>query len=826
MEGETVKNKEHPLAGVVLCFTSILPEQRSKLAEIAGQMGAIHKYDLTSDVTHLLVGETNTEKYKFVARERSDVLVLMPEWIEAVRQSWMDGGDTDLHALEQKYRLPTFYGLSICVTGFEDASYRNYLQETTIANGAEFRKDLTKTVTHLIAHQPSGQKYKFATQWQIKVVTAKWFSDSLERGMILDETRYDPLLPPHEQGVGAWNRGPLQVPIKRKTTSESSNIRSRKLRRVASSKLGEQNEGIWGDIIGSGFSSSDKGNSVSIDKRSSVDTQTKENSVAQQNKTLNNELLADRSSPVIPDERTSVEQNGFLQGCYFYIHGFTSKQVDVLRHHLVVNGANLVQHLSDFSSHNIPKNGKCLYIISSYKIPRSEVPSTDDKGFSCEQVTDMWLERCLDANSLVSPEIHVMSTPFPHMPLKGFEGLKICSTGFAGIDLLHISKMVSVMGAQYEEYLTPNVSVLISNDSRAANTEKIRHALGWGIPVVSADWLWISVQSGKMKVFEPYMLHKSTTQTKEIRHEQSKAVPERSGIKHELFSSCSEANANSHVRQTSASAFELNDSACGEIHETLKPSVSNIKMESMSSVSRPPTEGGDNKASQTPVKTVSDDNSVPQSNRSSENLESSMNRFLKKARELTRARSILGGENGSRRRRPNLGRRNSSSSSKMEFKRTDSHVSVSSIDTLNEDGYGSAVSADTDVNNQLTARLSRNLTGQSLSSLLSSSKFTRYLDSPIPENDESLDEENGTPAMTQLNYEDPNAMAAREEIMRLARRGNVNEAHVTEILKQKEAIQPQAVVDEFPQVIDHQGGRMTARRTRRSAGKQQEEGFL
>lgn len=83
-------------------------------------MGATHKYDLTSDVTHLLVGDTNTEKYKFVARERSDVLVLMPEWIEAVRQSWMEGGDTDLKALEAKYKLPTFHGISICVTGFDD----------------------------------------------------------------------------------------------------------------------------------------------------------------------------------------------------------------------------------------------------------------------------------------------------------------------------------------------------------------------------------------------------------------------------------------------------------------------------------------------------------------------------------------------------------------------------------------------------------------------------------------------------------------------------------------------------------------------------------
>lgn len=83
-------------------------------------MGATHKFDLTSDVTHLLVGDTNTAKYKYVARERCDVTVLKPEWIEAVRQSWVQGGDTDLKLLEEQYKLPTFYRLSICVTGFDD----------------------------------------------------------------------------------------------------------------------------------------------------------------------------------------------------------------------------------------------------------------------------------------------------------------------------------------------------------------------------------------------------------------------------------------------------------------------------------------------------------------------------------------------------------------------------------------------------------------------------------------------------------------------------------------------------------------------------------
>lgn len=78
-----------------------------------------------------------------------------------------------------------------------------------------------------------------------------------------------------------------------------------------------------------------------------------------------------------------------------------------------------MDHLNEFSSHSIPKDGNCLYIISSYKTPQSEVPSTEDKGFSCETVTDMWLERCLDANAFVEPETHVTSTPFSQVPMKG-----------------------------------------------------------------------------------------------------------------------------------------------------------------------------------------------------------------------------------------------------------------------------------------------------------------------------------------------------------------------------------------------------------------------
>lgn len=85
-------------------------------------MGAIHKFDLTSDVTHLIVGGTDTPKYKFVAKERPDVKCLLPGWIDAVRALWMEGGETDVQALETTHRLPTLMGLRVCVTGFDDCT--------------------------------------------------------------------------------------------------------------------------------------------------------------------------------------------------------------------------------------------------------------------------------------------------------------------------------------------------------------------------------------------------------------------------------------------------------------------------------------------------------------------------------------------------------------------------------------------------------------------------------------------------------------------------------------------------------------------------------
>lgn len=97
-------------------------------------MGAVIKLDLTSDVTHLVVGNTNSAKYRYVAKSRDDVKVLDPEWLEALRNVWMKGGDVDVAALEEQHRLPTFYGLRICLTGFDDRRCRLSMDNDNITN--------------------------------------------------------------------------------------------------------------------------------------------------------------------------------------------------------------------------------------------------------------------------------------------------------------------------------------------------------------------------------------------------------------------------------------------------------------------------------------------------------------------------------------------------------------------------------------------------------------------------------------------------------------------------------------------------------------------
>ncbi|KAK5007680.1 protein kinase activating protein dpb11, partial [Cryomyces antarcticus] len=300
-------------------------------------MGAVHKLDLTSDVTHLIVGNTETPKYQYVAKQRPDVKVLRPEWVEAVRLSWMEGGDTDVAALEEEYRLATFAGLTICVTGFDDLEQRTRIQNTVVANGAEYHGDLTRVVSHLIAAAPQGAKYEHSRQWGIKTVSLLWLEDSIERGMVLDETLYDPRLPAEEQGKGAWIRA-VKQPTSAKRRARPENVTEapdagkRKLRRTASTKLNSQSEMLWASFSRGGDSMSkgaeDRLNPAGFDESKS----TRQSGANSERTSVGKSAATGSPVPVrpaggYPQVAVGEGLSGLFQGIPIFTHGFSGKKV-------------------------------------------------------------------------------------------------------------------------------------------------------------------------------------------------------------------------------------------------------------------------------------------------------------------------------------------------------------------------------------------------------------------------------------------------------------------------------------------------------------------
>ena len=464
-------------------------------------MGAIHKLDLTSDVTHLLVGSITTTKYRYVAKERPDVRVLRPEWIGAVRESWIEGGDVDVESLEKEHTAPTFFGLNICVTGFGDLDQREYLSNTIEAQGAQYHGDLTKEVTHLVAASPQGAKYTHAKQWGIFVVSLRWFEDSLQRGMALDESLYLPELPREQQGTGAFRteRKPRISLGKREREENEHNAASddhgkRKLRKVASMRLEGQSQDLWQDMSASEVQAAKAGADVWKDDRSNrpglevADTRKAE------------ELSAVRETFVEPSEQP---QNLFA-GYYILVHGFEPEKKARLRKFLEPNGVEVVESAEELEDASTNAFFKSRCLITPHASPKSSMKKLDLPPGTIH-ATEWWVERCIHSKRLLDPKEDPLSQPLGDAAIPEYADLTISTTGFVGVDLRQTAEVIKLMGATYLEKLQPSTSVLVSG-SDTVKREKAFYAFKHHVPVVSVRWLWACLKSRRKMPMSDYTI--------------------------------------------------------------------------------------------------------------------------------------------------------------------------------------------------------------------------------------------------------------------------------------------------------------------------------
>ncbi|PPJ57217.1 hypothetical protein CBER1_02779 [Cercospora berteroae] len=488
-----------PLQGVVLCCTSLAQDVRTHLADMAIQMGAIHKLDLTSEVTHLIVGCITTPKYRYVAKERPDIKVLAPEFVESVRDAWIEGGEVEVHTFEEEHRLKTFAGLELCLTGFSDVAQRKELERVSQEQGAKWSADLTKQVTHLIAAKPEGAKYMHAKQWGITVVSLKWYEDSLMRGMALDESYFACEIPLEDQGVGAFRTMRKRTSLGKREreasglTNASDEKGRKRLRKSASMRLGEQSQDLWQSM---------SQHEVHVD-----------NTVVNAWNEMNDEsqTLRDSIGPgskprpgnaVDPIQREPAERpKGLFSGIFILIHGFDPTKTEKLRTVVSANGATVVSTTGDLE--NAPANhhfkSQCLLVPHAQPTELPFLPP------GTMLVTEWWVERCLHFKQELNPDQDSLSQPLQDKLISDFAGLVISSTGFNSVDLRMSAETINLMGAQYEEQLSSTTSVLICA-SAAMKKEKAFYASKHNIPVVRQEWLWDSLQAKTKQSFEPYRL--------------------------------------------------------------------------------------------------------------------------------------------------------------------------------------------------------------------------------------------------------------------------------------------------------------------------------
>lgn len=363
---------------------------------------------------------------------------------------------------------------------------RSELQKRITSSGGDYSGELNKKCTHLIVARPEGQKYLAARKWNLKVVSVEWLNQSVERGMILDEQCFDPLLPPEERGRGARDDPEVAVGKRQRlldSFAEPDGPR-RKLRKTASMKLSSQRETVWGDILG---------------MKASASAQTEP--TPREEPAPKPVADADADAPVPAPSKPKDE--GIFSTSYFYIQHFESRKRDILAQTVAALGGHVCQtpedlHLADFPN---PCHRFTVVPQDSHSTPAPPPPNA--RGTSTS-VTEFFIERCLRDKKLHDPAAHVLGRPFPVHPIPGFDGLRVCSAGFQGIDLHHLDRAVRQLGARFEETFRRGTSVLVCKELRLVRREKLRLAVDNGIPVVGEAWIWGCVAKGERVAFEEH----------------------------------------------------------------------------------------------------------------------------------------------------------------------------------------------------------------------------------------------------------------------------------------------------------------------------------
>lgn len=489
-----------PLQGLSFCCTSIPTKERDVIVSRIQILGGNHFSDLMSDVKYLIVGDRNTEKYKFCVKFRNDIVFLQKNSINLLYNDWLNG-ESNLNV--NNLKLNIFENLSICLSRIETNDSHNSiltklphrqtadfnliynlgsLSDIIIKNGGQVTNSLSKSTNFLVTTNRIGKKYNKSLEWKIPVLHPVFIFDSLLRRACLNPSDY--LLNDIENSINLngykfWNQQPQPTS---KTSIRKSNS-------------------IWNSIM----------NEENFRAASTTD----------ENDWQEESLNLSPMKATVTEEPTKLTLFANLS---FLVIGFNKNQLFLLKSVIHSHGGKTsdVTEEKNITHILLPfKNGHQSASMINLLNSELQVQLLQDKKIIV--VTEWFIERCVFYNRIVDDN---WGKPITGL-IKADTKLKICVTGFTGIELLHLKNLINHLGFHFCESLTSSRDLLVininlfkstllnsspqlfsykygdildcptySNSSKShdisliSSKNKINAAKKWNIPIVSIAYIW------------------------------------------------------------------------------------------------------------------------------------------------------------------------------------------------------------------------------------------------------------------------------------------------------------------------------------------------
>ncbi|KAG7762110.1 hypothetical protein KL946_004974 [Ogataea haglerorum] len=468
-------NNNLPFHGLKFCSTSINTAQRSTLAWKIEMLGGAFHNDLLADTNVLLVGSIDTPKYHFCAQRRFDIKFVLPDTVNTIYDLWTQNKEMDSSIIDN-FLLSPFHGMSICLSRLSNVTssqfHREAIAKIIVDLGGNPTESLTPSHKAVVSTEKSGKRYEKAIEWGIPVVHPKWVTDSAERGAALQWMYYD-------------------------------------ISTIDPEMIGHGSCLVWADLDRSEF---EKGHIRSANGTFICDRNAEPVLQAQHNSSHSHNSSHRANLFTVSAHSTSL----IFKQIGFHLCGFSKNELLKLTSVISDEGGQIVSDIS----------ANIIVVPSNYSytdVPAKVKSLADSKGIKI--VNEWFIERSLHYSRLCFDQ---WSIPRVYANLK--LNLKISFSGFGGIELVHVEKVLKSIGCSPTRTLDQTSDLLVINimsiglteehfplffehdyrsvllgpcplDSKTSSSKtmnKVIAARSWGVPVVSLAYIWKVTDTGNL----------------------------------------------------------------------------------------------------------------------------------------------------------------------------------------------------------------------------------------------------------------------------------------------------------------------------------------